>query len=209
MDQQFLYRLGTSIVNLGRLLRDRKIKTDEHPILMKDNAYETAGQLYCIAKAKGCSLGEALRVTLEAPESMQNEYVCIWLLDRNYDTLKQRDRMISTEQIKYLCDVMHTSNHNIVLSPNKLSPQARKEFPKWAELFLFDNLFIDLPRHVLSVKHEVVSLQQAQSVLGETLKASDLPSLLSSDPMVRWHNWSPGLIVFLRNPVMNSFRVVT
>jgi len=191
------------MINMGRLLKDRghEVKTT---FFEKDDPLEAAGALYTIAKNKNCSLGEAMRVTVPTKDSD----ICLWLLDRNYDASKQRDRMISTEQVKYLCDVMNSDDHNIVISPNKLSPQARKEMPKWAELFLFDDLLIDLPRHILSVKHSVVTLQQARAVLGQTLSASDLPLLLQSDPMVRWHNWPVGSIVFLKNPVMNTFRVV-
>jgi len=218
MDHQFLYRLGVCTINLGKLLRDRQYDTSSISFFKFDDPLRTSAELYTIAKNTNCSLGEAVRQTVYASGNAAGtkdanksapKMASIWCLDRNYDVLRQRDRMISTEQIKYLCDVMDLSTVNIVMSPNKLSPQARKEFPREAELFHFDDLLIDLPRHVLCIEHKVVSLDDARSVLGATLVASDLPALLQSDPMAKWNAWPKGTILFLKNPVMNSFRVVT
>ena len=219
MDQSYLYRFGLSINNLGHLLQDRGYNVTTVDAtnatsaatnaatgsIFTDDPFKTMGRIYAIAKSKQCSLGEAVRSTFL---HSSRPTLSIWCLDRNYDSVRQRDRMISTEQVKYLCDVMNSENTNIVLSPNKLSPQARKEMPKHAELFLFEDLFIDLPRHVLCVEHQVITLEKLRSVLGETMQSSDLPVLLPTDPMVRWYGWAAGTIVFLKNPVMNSFRCV-
>jgi DNA-directed RNA polymerase subunit H (RpoH/RPB5) len=203
MDQSYLYKFGLAINNLGRLLKDRGYSVSEVSFF-GDDPLRTVGQIHKIAKSRNCSLGEAVRRTFNC----EKPSLSIWCLDRNYDASRQRDRMISTEQVKYLCDVMDPDDINLVLSPNKLSPQARKEMPKHAELFLFEDLFIDLPRHSLCVHHEVITIEKLRTVLGETMQPTDLPLLLKSDPMVRWYGWPKGTIIFLKNPVMNSFRIV-
>ena len=214
MDQSYLYKFGLAVNNLGRLLKDRGYCIEDVSFF-GDDPLKTVGHIHKIAKSRNCSLGEAVRRTFGKVGQVGSRggkaslpSLSIWCLDRNYDASRQRDRMISTEQVKYLCDVMDPDDINLVLSPNKLSPQARKEMPKHAELFLFEDLFIDLPRHSLCVQHDVITIEKLRTVLGETMQSTDLPLLLKSDPMVRWYGWPKGTIVFLKNPVMNSFRIV-
>lgn len=204
MDVTFLRRLGLALINSKRLLRDRKanVTPDE------DGPLAVMGRVYAKAVASGQSLAEAASFSASTPDGITYK---VWILDRNYDPLRCRERMVSTDQIKAMqaAIVNHggPKAHHIVLSPNKLSPQAKKEALS-ANVLYFDDLLIDLPRHVLAVPHRAVSLDAARRVLGSSLKPSDLPLLPTSDPMARWYGFEPGTIVFLDNPTMPSFRVV-
>jgi len=158
------------------------------------------GLLY--KKAANCSLAEAAKVVYVRG----TEQLTLWTLDRNYDPVRLRDRMISTDQIKSIQDQARGPGHHVVLSPNKLSPQAKKELV--LELFLFDELMIELPKHELVMKHTVVSEAEVKSYLGPSLHVKDLPVLPTSDPVARWFGFKAGTLLQIENPVMPSWRIV-
>lgn len=225
MDSTYLYGLGLALKNACNMLRDRGYvpvsgvlsysTTSPGGTVAGATPYDISGAVYARSIAAECSLGESSRCTFECG----SKTIMLWCFDRNYDTVKGRDRMISTDQVKALQDLLcsagaatgstvgHTVEH-IVLSPTKLSPQAKKERLD-AELFLFDELLIDIPRHELVVPHRVVTETAVKSVLGTTLKTSDLPVMLRTDAMARWYNWPIGTLVFLDNPEVPSYRIVS
>lgn len=205
MDEIFLYRFGLALKNLGHLLRDRQYETPQN-YFYSSNEYEIVGLVYAAAKESHISLAEVIRCTLT---NTSGHKISIWAFDRNYDQVKGRDRMISTEQVKYLGDKIRTiESDHLVLSPIKLSPQAKKEISSNVELFLFEDLLINIPKHNLVFKHLKVTQEEMESVLGP-IKASDLPIIPINDPMTKWHVWPKGTIIFIDNPVMKSFRIVT
>lgn len=203
MDLPFLSRFGKAVLNARRMIRDRGFQV---PNLGSDEL-EVVAELYAIAKQTKCSLAEAVH---REYTSQSNEVLCLWCFDRNYDLIKHRDRMISTDQVKYLQDTLlktDTKQH-LILSPNKLSPQAKKEGSRLS-IFLFDDLMIDLPRHNLVLSHTIVSLETCRALLGSKLDPKDLPCLPKLDPISRWYNFPVGSIVFIDNPCMPSWRIVT
>lgn len=200
-----MYRFGTAVLNCRRLLKDRGYSVPDDTT----DAFKTAGAIYVKARSNKLSLGEAVRTTYKHPDG---RLVSVWCLDRNYDVSKNKERMISTDQIKALGELINGpvgpgGPGHIVLSPNKLSPQAKREY-LCAELFLFDELMIDLPRHELVVRHKPITQEEAKSILGPSLLVSDLPRLPMTDPMARWHGFQAGQVVFIDNPSLPSFRVV-
>jgi len=201
MDLVFLYRLGLAVSNCMRLLRDRGYQVPD-PL----GPYETAGFLYKKAKQNKCSLGEAVHETYRRSDGTMLE---LWAIDRNYDQIKCKERMVSTDQIKMLNESIAKNNsmEHIILCPNKLSPQAKKEQHQGLFL-LFDDLLIDIPRHELVLRHTEVSEACMKSFLGPKMTKSDLPILPTSDAVARWYGFKKGSIVFVDNPVMPSFRYV-
>ena len=201
MDLNFLYKLGLSYKNALFMIRDRGYDVTSKLIDMEP--LEIAGHFYAIAVQEHKSLSSVMRSSFRSATGQ----ITLWCLDRNYDLAKGRDKMISTDQIKSIADQLSDDEDSIVLSPFKLSPQAKKESLN-AEIFLFDDLLIRLPEHDLVVKHSKISLEQAQSVLGLSFDPQHLPVLPSSDPVARWYKFEKGSIVYIQNPVMPTFRLV-
>jgi hypothetical protein len=203
MDLPFLSRFGRAVLNARRMLRDRGFLVPEGPT----DELQVASELYRIARTKKCSLAEAVHSEYR---NHKNQLISLWAFDRNLDLLKHRDRMISTDQVKHLQDCINKQQEgqHVILSPNKLSPQAKKEASKLT-IFLFDELMIDLPRHNLVLPHRVVSLERCRELLGEKLDPKDLPCLPKQDSLSRWYNFDVGSIVFIDNPCMPSWRIVT
>ena len=202
MDAQFMYVFGLALKNVRFMLRDRGFDVPETEADLAIEAYQRA-------KASGASIGEAVRAVYRHCKD-PDRVVAVWCLDRNYDAVKCRDRMISTDQVKALAELLeeHDATEHVVLSPNKLSPQAKREALVGAQVFLFEDLLIDLPRHELVPEHRVVDLATAQSIMGPGLKPHDLPLLPTTDAVARWWNYQPGTIVLVNNPTMPTFRYV-
>jgi DNA-directed RNA polymerase subunit H (RpoH/RPB5) len=184
------------------MLRDRGYIVDDDC----NDPYEFAGKMYTKASELKISLAEAARFKYKHSDG---HTIALWCLDRNYDISKSRERMVSTDQMKAVSELIeaHDADKHIVLSPNKLSPQAKKEYIR-AELFLFDDLMIDLPRHELVVKHTLVSHEEVKNVLGHSLNVHDLPRLPSNDPVARWYAFPKGSVVYVDNPSIKTFRIV-
>lgn len=206
MDVSFLTRFGRSVINVGRMIRDRGyVLKSGSDFSTYDDALQVVGLLY--KKSGNCSLADSVRSVYEKP----NGLLMLWCFDRNYDTARNRERMISTDQVKALQELISKASPatHIVISPNKLSPQAKKELlASPVEIFLFEELMIELPKHELVMKHTVVTEAHVRSVLGQALRLEDLPLLPTSDPMAKWLGLKPGQLVFIDNPVMMSWRLV-
>jgi len=206
MDVAYLQKLGQVIRNAHRMLRDRgylvTMADIEDPMDISAKAYKKALEMKK-------SLGEALCETFKPVQHSGTKALDLWVLDRNYDFAKNRDRMISTDQIKSVLQKTNPDHLSVIVCPNKLSPLAKKEpLQQGIELFLFDELLIDLPRHELVVPHTIISEDQVRKYLGKTLCPTDLPVLLSNDPIAKWFAFSKGSIVQLDHPVMPSWRIV-
>jgi len=202
MDTIFLYRFGRAIINCSYMLRDRGYIIND----ICADPYELAGRLYSKAQEDKTSLAEAARGSFKHTDG---HTVSLWCLDRNYDISKSRERMISTDQMKAINELIdaHDADRHVVLSPNKLSPQAKKEAIR-GDLFLFDELMVDLPRHELVVQHSIVTMEAVKNVLGQSLNVQDLPILPMSDPVARWYAFPKGSIVYVNNPSIKTFRYV-
>ena len=208
MDTNFLYKHGLVLKNIKRMLADRCYASAELDALVCEDELETMGRVYTKAKAKNQSLAETASTCAVHAKKQQSIYV--WILDRNYDPLKLKERMTSTDQIKQTLEKINklSEHEHILVSPIKCSPQAKKELNEKIVFFFFDELLIDLPRHCMSSKHTPISFEETKQYLGNKIKKYDLPRLLKSDPFVRWYNWPEGTIIFINNPIMSKFRIV-
>ena len=220
MDVDFLWRFGKTLQHAYVLLKDRGYTVPETPLKPDLNPddnrpFELVGQLYSQSIINKKSLAENCRQTFKRPSDGCK--ITLLVFDRNVDLIKNKSRMISTDQVKAMQETINCigdGTHDVlVIAPNKLSPQAKKEKlvgPSGApvDIFIFDDLLIDLPRHEMVNKHTVISLEGLQTILGSTLNPSDLPQLPTSDPISRWYAFAKGQIVHVENPVMPTFRIV-
>jgi DNA-directed RNA polymerase subunit H (RpoH/RPB5) len=208
MDINYLYKFGLVLTNLRNLLRDRCYDTkDLDKFIKDDDPIETFSEVYAKAKLHKISFSDALKFEFVSTEKT----LSIWFIDRNYDQAKLRERMTSTDQIKAVNEDIDKclSDYNIIICASKCSPQAKKEVSSKAQLFIFDELLIDLPRHILVSRHSIVSEAEAKKYLGLSFEPKDLPRILITDPVAKWYNWSINQIVFIDNPVMPKFKIVS
>lgn len=203
MDITFARTFGVVYQHVMAMARDRGFEVHDLPV----DPLAVMAQLYLKSKASGQSMAQEASGCL-AHSSDAARSLGIWFLDRNYDTVKGRERMISTDQIKAMHPLLAASaaSEHVIVSPNKLSPQAKRES---IQVMAFDDLLIDLPRHCLSLPHKLVTMEQMRSVLGHAVEPSQLPWLPQHDPVARWLGLKPGQVVFIDRPDMPSFRVVT
>ena len=111
MDLSFLYRLGLSYKNALFMIQDRGFIVTS-PLLELD-PLQIAGYFYKKATEQQTSFSTVMKSTF----SNGLKTISLWALDRNYDTLKCKDKMISTDQIKFISEkIMNDSaNEAIVL----------------------------------------------------------------------------------------------
>lgn len=207
------------------MIRDRGYDVSELNSLIGNSALETSGNIYTRALEMQISLAEAARFSFtlnstnssssssstSSTSSTRPSKAKLWLLDRNFDLLKQKERMTSTDQIKSIYDFIEAEPDcsHIILATTKCSPQAKKELNANAELFIFDEMLIDLPRHIQVSKHTEVSLESVKAFFGQSFNQNDLPLLPSTDPVAKWYAWPIGTIIFVDNPIMPKFRLVS
>lgn len=201
MDLEFLYDLGLAWCNALTMLRDRGFAVD----LPDEEPLKVACNIYAKAVENGLSLAEAAHVHCET----KGRTAGLYMFDRNYDPLRDRARMVSTDQVKAMNQVVEHDKYDvrIVLCPNKLSPQAKKESLD-AELFLFSEVCIVLPRHELVPLHRVVTEDFVKDHLGASMDVRDLPKIPLTDAVARWYAWPIGTLIRVENPVMPVFRIV-
>lgn len=70
--------------------------------------------------------------------------------------------------------------------------------------FDFIDLVIRIPEHESFVPHSVVTLEEIQNHVGNSLQAEDLPLILLTDPIVRWFGWLPGTLLRIDRPGFTS-----
>lgn len=208
MDIDFLWRFGRAMQHAWCMIRDRGFDAPD----TTSEPFEIVGQLYTKSIQSRSSLADNCKTVYSNAKGSNLILVCF---DRNYDTLKCKSRMISTDQVKAMQEsILKMPRGRVVcLAPNKLSPQAKKEKlldhdGQPVDIFLFDELMIDLPRHELVCAHRPVQPEAVKKLLGQTLVVTDLPQLPRTDPIAKWFGFSAGTIVQIDNPVMPSWRIV-
>jgi DNA-directed RNA polymerase subunit H (RpoH/RPB5) len=189
MDESFLYTFGLVKANTLSMMRSRGYTTRD-PM----DPFEEFRAIYTKAKETNCSLAHAATETFSALHLCPMSVVFI---DRNIDPLKRKDKMISTDQIK--ATLQEYPGPKILIVPFKLSPQAKKELaPHKLQVFTFDQMVINIPKHHLYVTH---SLCEAQN--GEFL-----PKISVLDPVVRWFNFPVGSVLKIDRTDCPVYRLV-
>lgn len=208
MDTTYLRCFGLATCNAIRMIEDRGF--DVSSIKLADPVVY-ASRAYVASKATGRSMGETLYHVFKHATDAQR-VLALWVVDRNFDVVKGRDRMVSTDQMKAIMERIHESaaTEHVIVVPSKLSPQARREvgIERLMSVWTFDDLVFDLPRHWLMLPHTPVTKEAMQAVLGPFMEPAQLPRLPRSDPVARWFGFAEGTIVFIDRPDLPSFRVV-
>jgi DNA-directed RNA polymerase subunit H (RpoH/RPB5) len=136
-------------------------------------------------------------------------------LDANYDESKKREKMISSDYIK--SSILKWRNdfsdcaHCILISPGRLSPDAKREIliPNLV-LLTYDFLMVPIGRHSMVPSHIGLSKEDACKFL-ETRKIMpmQLPQLKKTDPVSIYYGFNVGTIVKIVRPGgVVHFRIV-
>lgn len=189
MDEKFMFTFGLVKQNVIRMLNDRGYSIE----VPKESAMETFACIYKEAKQKNISLAEAASIFLPS--------MTVIFLDRNYDFAKRKDKMISTDQLKVV-----PPDATIIVSPFKLSPKAKKVFVNDAQVFCFDDLIYDIPRHKLYMPHTQITYETLRKMT--KAKPDELPKLLRTDAVVRWYGFESEAIIQIDRPEGIIFRCV-
>lgn len=105
----------------------------------------------------------------------------------------------------------------IIILQSGLTPQAKGAVEKLSagdrakiEVFLENELLVNITKHVLVPKHEVISEDAKKALLKRyRLKESQLPRIQKSDPIARYYGLSHGQVVKITRPSETAGRYVT
>lgn len=199
MDEQFLYTFGLVKRNTLKMMKDRGYSVDAERL--NKNVFEIVSEIYRNAKENNIALADAATETFSNGTNTKS----VIFADRNFDFEKRKDKMISTDQIKQiLC-----FSDAIVVLPFKMSPQAKKEANKSTlEIFTFEDLIFDIPRHCMYMPHKLVSLETFNDATGKQQRPQDLPKMLKSDAVARWFGFRGPCVIQIDRPEGILFRYI-
>ncbi|MQL79328.1 hypothetical protein Taro_011775 [Colocasia esculenta] len=80
--------------------------------------------------------------------------------------------------------------------PTSQARQATREFPFKVETFQITELLVNVTKHVLMPKHEILSEEEKQALLKKySVEENQLPRMLASDAVARYYGLDPGQVV--------------
>lgn len=186
------------------MMKDRKYNIDEELLNMTD--------LELIMKY----VKLAMNTDKSLAESLNERYhdICLIFLDLNYDETKKKEKMICCEQAKNAVikwKNVYKTKHCLIISPNKMSPDAKKEFdvPRLNIMF-HDFLFFPVGRHCMVPKHTALTEDEKTKFLKERkIELFQLPELKIDDPVSKYYGFKLHDIIQIDRPSWTVFRVVT
>jgi DNA-directed RNA polymerase I, II, and III subunit RPABC1 len=121
--------------------------------------------------------------------------------------------MVSCDQIKSALIVWKSTEDNFLtlISPGKLSPDAKKEvaIPN-ATVLTHDFLMFPVARHAMVPRHTMLTEDQKKEFLeARKLESSQLPSIKASDPISMYFGYPLDAIIRIERPGWDVYRVVT
>jgi DNA-directed RNA polymerase subunit H (RpoH/RPB5) len=195
-------------------------------LMMMDRGYELDKEEENLCKLSELSIGSHyLNKALEEKKSFRDVITQVYekssektlslFLDANYDESKKREKMISSDYIK--SSILKWKNdyqncaHCILISPGRLSPDAKREIliPNLV-LLNYDFLMVPIGRHSMVPRHIGLSKEDATKFL-ETRKIipMQLPQLKKTDPVSIYYGFHVGTIVKIIRPGgVVHFRIV-
>ena len=115
------------------------------------------------------------------------------------------------------CQNEHQAQHLILVFIDNITPFAQKElktsFPEIStEFFRLAELQFNVTRHAIVPKFRVMKKSERLNLL-QTVALRDLPRMLITDPVSRYHNWKRGTIVTaechsIRGHTYTEYRVI-
>jgi DNA-directed RNA polymerase I, II, and III subunit RPABC1 len=195
-------------------------------IMMKDRGYElpelekdidtlsdlSVGAKYLsMAKSQGRSLGLALSSVYDSKEPS----TVILFFNNNYDEVKKKKKMVSCDQAKQALEIFKNDypqcSECILISPGKLSPDAKKEVVDDKVTVLTHEFFtFPIGRHCLVPKHEALTESDAKKFTQfRKIESNLLPQLKLSDPVSQYYGYKIGTIVKISRSDWTVYRVVT
>lgn len=106
----------------------------------------------------------------------------------------------------------YENNHKIIIvkSINKKAQQYIVNNYSNAEIFLEEDLLINLIDHVAVPEHQLLTKEEAEEVYkAYNLKRKNMPRIYHSDPVARYYNMKPGNVCRIIRPSMASGLGVT
>ena len=211
MTLEYIAKLGRVKHVSCMMMSDRGYELPEQEVALSEKSDLEIGAFYLdIATKAKCSLGYSMSCTY----AKDGDSVLLLFLDNNYDDVKKREKMVSTDQakaaIKLWKDFFGDATSCILVCPGKLSPDAKKEV-NMPNLHLLTHEFLIIPigRHVLVPKHEALSEKDAAIFLkSRKLDKNQLPQLKTTDPVSLYFGFTQGMIVKIQRKAWTVFRVV-
>ena len=130
-----------------------------------------------------------------------------------------RNKLVGIKPISDRADRMENDKVEsaIIILQTGLTPFARSAVEKLSsggkckmEVFLENELLVNITRHVLVPKHEVLSDEDKIALLKRyKLKESQLPRIQKSDPIARYYGLTHGTVVRITRPSETAGRYVT
>jgi len=208
LNLDYLAKVGRSKKVSVIMMKDRGYKIEEE----NDNDLTVGAKYLQIAKNSHISLGNALSSVYYG----DNKPTTLMLFfNTNYDESKRRNKMVSSEQAKNAISLWlekYTEcKECILISPGKLSPEAKKEV-------IMDNLtvltheFLTFPiaRHDLVPQHIALTEHEKQEFISSrNIQCELLPQLKIHDPISLYYGYKIGTIVRVCRPGWTVFRVVS
>lgn len=107
--------------------------------------------------------------------------------------------------------------HAIIVLETGLTPFAKKTVAELnsgdqarMEIFIENELIVNITKHILVPKHEVLSAAEKKSLLRRyKLKESQLPRIQRTDPIARYYGLTHGNVVKITRPSETAGRYVT
>lgn len=204
------------------MMADRGFQLPDHELAWLDahaSDLQVGARYMSAAAAARCSLGHAMSGVYVHSDPHQGERTTLVLfVDPNFDEVKKREKMVSTEQVKTAIALWHAEYEEcglcVLVTPSRLSPDAKKELAgEGAALTLLTHDFLAFPvgRHVLTPPHYALSPEETARFLGaRKLDAAQLPQLKAADAVAMYYGFVRGTVVRITRPGgWIVFRVVT
>ncbi|XP_030967167.1 DNA-directed RNA polymerases IV and V subunit 5B-like isoform X1 [Quercus lobata] len=133
-----------------------------------------------------------LRITVSHSSNPYNRMMVIFCGTEEIRTASVRNlyaQIMSTEHLKGL----------ILIRESKINHFARKgleKYPYKVEVFQITDLLVNITKHILMPKHEILNAEGKQRLLSQyKVKDTQLPRMLETDPIARYYGLEKGQVV--------------
>jgi DNA-directed RNA polymerase I, II, and III subunit RPABC1 len=213
MNIDFLSQCGRVKKTSVQMMKDRGYDVNDEEWVLDPLKTDISISLTFLKKSADlsislCSSFNKVYYTIDNEKSS----LAVYFLDRNFDMVRQRDKMVSTEQFKSVLREYskQRANRCLLIVPTKLSPQARKEASRSnLGIMLHEELSFNVSTHCMVPKHTEISKHDAEIFFeSRKLDPHQLPLLRESDPIAKYYGYTKGTLVKIERPGWTVYRVV-